>query len=560
MKRNSPYTVIFILLLVGAAIWYLYPSFAFYSKTPDQRTEAIRENPAVIKKVINLGLDLQGGMRLLLEVDRSALADKNDKDVLDRAYTKIENRVNGLGVAEPTIQKQGNNRLIVELPGLKDVTVAKQVIGSTAQLQFQLLREPAELEKAIRVIDKVLQGKRDTSKTDSTKLDSTQMAQKQAQVQAEKIFTGSENEDSSEVSDTTEESDVETLSDYLVAVGSQIGVREEDRGKVVKILSNPEVQEALRVENLGNSIFLWGHSLERQGALEYRPLYYVKRKAELTGDIIKDAQNELAQGGMNVGQSVVSLELNRDGARKFGRVTGANVHKFLAIVLDSTVYSAPQIKQKISQGRAQIEGNFTLEESKGLAVVLRAGALPAPVKIIEERVVGPSLGQDSINLAIRATILASILVFLFMIIYYGLSGLIADIALVLNVVFVLAIMASIGNTLTLPGVGGLILTVGMAVDANVIIFERIREELRLGKTVRSAVDAGYDRAFLTIFDSNITTVFTALILIWLGTSSVKGFGVTMAMGIAISMFTGLFCTHVVFDFISASKNLKKLSI
>jgi preprotein translocase subunit SecD len=263
---------------------------------------------------------------------------------------------------------------------------------------------------------------------------------------------------------------------------------------------------------------------------------------------------------MEAGQAVVNLEMNRDGARRFSRVTAVNVQKFLAIVLDSTVYSAPQIRQKISQGQAQITGSFTNDEAKALAVVLPAGALPAPVTIEEERTVGPSLGQDSIIKGVNAFILGFILIIIFMIIYYKLSGVIADLALFLNLIFVLSIMASIGATLTLPGIAGLILTIGMAIDANVIIFERIREELSIGKTIRSAVDAGYSRAFVTIMDANITTLFTAAILMWVGTGPIKGFAITMIFGIIVSLFTALFLTRVIFNIITSSKNLKKLSI
>jgi len=295
-----------------------------------------------------------------------------------------------------------------------------------------------------------------------------------------------------------------------------------------------------------------------QGAV-YRILYYVKAAPEMRGDIIKDAQASIGQGGTQVGNAKVDLEMNTKGAHKFSSVTAANVNKFLAIVLDSTVYSAPRIIQKISGGRAEITGSFTMIEAKNLAIVLRAGALPAPVKIIEERTVGPSLGFDSINQSFTAGIIGTILVLIFMLIYYRTSGLIAIIALTINIIGVLAAMAAINATLTLPGIAGIILQVGMGVDASVLILERIREELRLGKTVRSSIEAGFERAFTTILDSNLTTIVTALLLLWKGTGPIRGFSVTLILGLLISLFTALFVTRVFMDIIF-KKNTNKMSI
>jgi protein-export membrane protein SecD len=568
MKRNT--NVINLLIVVAVTLlagWYLYPTFKFYSMTPDARFELVSKTPAYIKKVLNLGLDLQGGMRLVLEIDRSKLVDKNDADVLDRAYTVIENRINGLGVAEPSIQKQGSDRLIIELPGLKNEKAAKGVLGSTALLEFNLLREPAELDKAIRTIDKALKGEVDDSLTAiAAKKDTAAVKTQEKQKEAERLFTGAKAMDTtrtdSSVTDSSE-NDVAaaTFSEYLVAVGSQIGVRETDKPKVDAILVREDVKRALDRAGLSGSMFLWGHDLERQkNTFEFRPLYYLKKKSELTGDIIKDAQWEVAQGGMEAGQAVVNLEMNGEGARKFARVTGANVNKFLAIILDNTVYSAPTIRQKISQGRAQITGSFTSDDAKALAVVLRAGALPAPVVVVEERTVGASLGNDSIRLAAIGGVLGLILVFSFMVVYYKRTGLIANFALLLNGIFTLAIMASIGTTMTLPGVAGLVLALGIAIDANVLINERIREELSLGKTIRSAISAGYDRAFVVILDSNLTTILTCIILFWFGTGPIKGFAVTMIICLFISLFTSLFVTHRITDLIIDKTNPKQLSI
>ena len=563
MNKINPLSILIILVIAGAAVWFLYPSVTFYMQPPEKRREIIQNHPDVLKKVINLGLDLQGGLRLVLEVDRSNLSKDEEKDILDRAYAVIENRVNKYGVAEPTIQKQGSDRLIVELPGIQDRNTAIKVIKSTAQLEFKLLREPTEIDNAIRTIDKTLKGERASDTAEDT-TDTAAVEEEEAQAQAEKLFTGEDAE-----ADTESIEDVDTLKDIfavksfsenLVALGDMVAVLEKNKRKVETILARKDVQDDLKKAGLGGSEFLWAHDAEKRGNEEYRPLYYLKRKAELKGNIIKDARWEISRGGLDAGQAIVNLEMNREGARRFSRVTGVNTHKFLAIILDSTVYSAPQIREKIPQGRAQITGRFSNEEAKGLAIILRAGALPAPVKIIEERTVGPSLGQDSIRKAVNACMLGFILIVLFMIIYYRGAGVIADGALILNLILVLAILASFGLTLTLPGIAGLILTIGMAIDANVIIFERIREELAIGKTIRSAVDAGYSRAFVTIMDANITTLFTAAILLWVGTGPVKGFAVVMIIGIIVSLITALFITRVVFNMITASRSIKKLSI
>jgi preprotein translocase subunit SecD len=259
------------------------------------------------------------------------------------------------------------------------------------------------------------------------------------------------------------------------------------------------------------------------------------------------------------GKAKVDMEMNAKGARRFSSVTAANVNKFLAIVLDSTVYSAPRIIQKIPLGRAEITGSFTMEEAKNLAIVLRAGALPAPVKIIQEQTVGPSLGQDSIDKGIFSGIIAILIVYIFILVYYRLSGAIALVALTLNTLLTLAIMAGFHSVLTLPGIAGIILNIGMGIDANVLILERVREELNIGKTVRSAVDAGYERAFTTIIDSNLTTIFVAAILFWKGTGPIKGFAITLIFGLCASLFTALIVSRVLMNLI-VTNNTKKLSI
>jgi SecD/SecF fusion protein len=545
MKKNSPLAIFLTLAVVGAAIYFLIPTFTFYSKTPEQREIYLRDNPQAMKKILNLGLDLQGGMRLVLEIDRSKLEKDQEKDVLDRAYAIIENRINALGVAEPTIQKQGKDRIIVELPGLKDEGSAKSVIGRTAQLEFNLLREPAQLEHAINLVDNVIAGKQ--SKDTVSAEDTSKAKEEEKQKLAEKLFKGSESEETEEQETPERPTEIRSFKELLVQLGDQVGVRMENVPKVNKILVREDVRQALNRAGLGGNSFLWAHDTTKLEGRDYRVLYYVKSSPEMRGDLIKDARASIDQEGFRAGGAKVDLEMNARGARRFSSVTAANVNKFLAIVLDSTVYSAPRIIQKIPLGRAEITGSFTMEEAKNLAIVLRAGALPAPVKIIEERVVGPSLGQDSIEKGMLATIIGTALVFAFMLFYYRLSGIIALVALIINIAIVLAVMAGVNATLTLPGIAGIILLIGMGVDANVIIFERVREELRLGKTVRSAIDAGYSNAFVTIMDSNLTTLITAFILLWKGTGPIRGFAVTLIFGIVASLFTALYVSRLIMN-------------
>lgn len=566
MNKSNPISILVIIAAVALAAYFVYPSVMYYSKTPQERLTYARKHPTIVQKVFNLGLDLQGGMRMVLEVDRSKLEKKEQKDLLDRAYTVIENRINGLGVTEPTIQKQGKDRLIVELPGLKDERAAKNVIGRTAQLEFKLLREPAQLRRAVKTIDKVLKGE---TVEDTAAADTAAKEEEEAKELAEELFVGSEKEkeDTAQAAPETpaeEEELLEGVSSFreLLATvqGDMIGATRQNKAKIDAILAQPDVREALDRAGLGGNDFLWGHDTSIVDNAVYRTLYYVKGHPEMRGDVIKDARAAIDQSGLHGGNAKVELEMNSRGARRFSSVTAANVNKYLAIVLDSTVYSSPRIVQKIPLGRAEITGSFSMEEARNLAIVLRAGALPAPVDVIEERIVGPSLGQDSIIKGLYACAIGFFLVVLFMIVYYKLSGVIADIALLLNLLFVLAIMAGLNATLTLPGIAGLILIIGMSVDANVIIFERIREELAVGKTVRSAVGAGFSRAFLTIMDANITTLITAGILYWIGTGPIKGFAITLIFGIIVSLFTALFVSRVIFNIITANMRSAKLSI
>jgi len=383
------------------------------------------------------------------------------KLTVEHSLETIRNRVDQFGIAEPEIIPEGDNRILIQLPGIKDPERAKNLIGKTALLEFKIVDDEHSLEDALRG-----------------------------------------------------------------------NIPEED-------------------------IIAYGLRTDRSTGERGSAPYLLKNKALMTGASLETAKVQISN---RFGEPTVSLKFNSQGATDFERITGENVRKRLAIVLDGVVHSAPVIQERISGGNAQITGTFTMDEARDLAIVLRAGALPAPVNILEERTVGPSLGNDSIRQGIMATLIGSLLVIFFMIIYYRFSGTIADLALIINIVLVLGILAAFKATLTLPGIAGLLLTVGMAVDANVLIFERIREELRTGKTIRLSLDTGYKKAFITIIDTHVTGIVSAIFLIIFGTGPIKGFAVTLIIGLLASLFTAVFVTRVIFDYFTGNFNIKKLSI
>jgi preprotein translocase subunit SecD len=344
-----------------------------------------------------------------------------------------------------------------------------------------------------------------------------------------------------------------------------IAVPQENVRTIRDFLADPAVRNQIP----DGVQFLWSAKPEAAGDGNlYSLLYIIKSSAELTGSALADARVDISGGGDNpgaAGQPVVSLSLKRTGARTFSRVTGANIQKRLAIVLDDKIYMAPVIRSKIPNGRAVIEGTASVEEANDLAIVLRAGALPTSVVIAEERTVGPSLGRDSIEKGTNSTLIGALLTVLFMGIYYRGSGWIANLALLLNLFLLMAGLAvfgaaGLGASLSLPGIAGIALTIGMAVDANVLIFERIREELATGKTIYNAVSAGYERAFVTILDSNLTTLIAGLVLLQFGTGPVRGFAVTLCIGLVVNLFTAVLVTRLIYDWYLSSRNVSSLSI
>jgi SecD/SecF fusion protein len=449
MWKNLKMKSVLVVAVVAAAVWFAYPPFDVHDNSGNITQEG----------KINLGLDLQGGMHLILEVDVSKLTPSAAKDAPQRAIEVIRNRIDQFGVLEPVIHLQGNNRILIQLPGVTDRDRAKEIIGRTAHLEFRLVSDNPEL---------------------------------------------------------------------------------------VKAAMDGEGIEGYELKTLDN----------REGRKE---TLLVEKDVIMTGDMLIDATTEFSQQGF--GQPYVSLELNDVGAKIFADTTGLNIGRRLAVVLDGEVYTAPVIRERIPSGRAQISGNFSVQEAKDIALILRAGALPAPVEIIEERTVGPALGKDSIEKGVRAIVMGGIAVLFFMLVYYLLAGAIADAALILNMIIIAGVLSYFKATLTLPGIAGLVLTIGMSVDANVLIFERIREEAKLGKALRAAIHAGYDKAFWTILDANVTTLITALILFQFGTGPVRGFATTLSVGILASMFTALFVTRLIMDIITMGNNgIKKLKM
>ena len=622
-KTRNRFIIIAAVLLLAA--YFLYPTFKFSMMSEAEKEKLKIENQKkyfeLKSKTINLGLDLQGGMHVVLEVDVKELlkrlaknvdetftsslietekrVEKNDEDFLavfdeilkskgsnitryyyspdhrtrdevlkylrkqinesvDRALEILRNRVDEFGVSEPTIQKVGDRRIIVELAGVTDPVRVRKLIGRTAQLEFKLLEDNVVSSKVAEKINAFIQSK--INPYDSTQVETEDTTKTDEAISLDKMFSGDSTQQEKQVA-AKQDSNAYLFEEGLFFLNPRdkqtFLVPVDKQAKFQKILELPEVQRIIAKEATGAE-FLWGSKPVYNG--QYMPLYLVRKNVELTGETITDANPQRSHDPSSFGGYEVSLTLNDAGARTFARVTGANVGKRLAIVLDNKVYMAPEIRVKITNGRAVITGLDKIEEAQDLAIVLKAGALPAPVKFMEERTVGPSLGQDSIKAGTFSAIMGLIIVMIFMVFYYRLSGFVADLALVLNIVFIMAVMAYFHATLTLPGIAGIILTIGMAVDANVLIFERVREELDKGKTVRASIDVGYGKAFITILDANVTTFIAGLVLYTYGSGPIQGFALTLMIGIVSSLFTAIVVTRVIFDYVLETRTVKHLSI
>jgi protein-export membrane protein SecD len=520
MTRADQWKLAAVLLATVLSLWYLYPTYRYYSLSTTQRAALPPDELAKLRKqAIHLGLDLQGGMHIVLDVDTSRLSTAESKDAVDRAMAILRTRIDQFGVAEPLVQREGLDRIAIQLPGLTDRERARELIGKTALLEFKLVRTQEEAKALFEKLDTYLAARGASAGLDTTLRRAP-------------------------------------LTGHFIDSGSAAFIREQDTGAVEKLLTTPGLDSILP----SDSQLLWSDSEQGLRGVSGRSLYVVKREAEMTGGSIATAEARVGLNQTDPGGWGVSVTMTPKGRADFARITGNNVGRLMAIVLDGKVQSAPIIHEPIPSGDASITGNFDPNTSRDLAIVLRAGALPAPVRILEERSVGASLGADSIREGLMAGAIGTALVVIFMVVYYQLSGVIAIAALALNLIYIIAILAGFGATLTLPGIAGLVLTVGMAVDTNVLIFERIREELRHGKSVRQAVQLGYDRAFRTILDAHVTTIVSGLFLFQFGTGPIKGFAVTLITGLVANMFTAVLFTRMIFDFMLSRSKVERLSI
>ena len=630
-KLTPRFLLIGLVLIWG--LWSLWPTIKFQNLSSEEKDSLLEQGrlESIESKVIKQGLDLKGGMYIVLEVDLPTLVENlainKDKkltsvlssvrddisiqpeadffnlfsqkvetkklklsryyydfgsstdniitslkveaeDAINRVLEILQNRIDQFGVAEPTIQKQGTQRIIVELAGVQNSERARALLESTALLEFYLVKDVTTTNDFMIKIDQLL--KKDKSLSNIAKdMDSAEDKDEpdpnnDKAVSVSELFGGAESSGESDSAIVNQDMFAERpFSSLLRSLGNSIGVPEKNAFAVKKLLERPEVDD--RLASIGAN-FLFGHKAEEyalnDGSVEKMyTLYLLDDQAELTGGVVEEAKANLGpQGTTSAGQPIVNLSMNSDGARKWAIMTGSNIGRQVAIVLDNKVHMAPNIREKISGGGTLIEGFANIDEAKDIAIVLRAGALPAPVDIIEERVIGPSLGADSVRSGTQSVLIGLTIVLIFMLLYYRTAGSIADFALIWNLVLVLAILASLQATLTLPGIAGLILTVGMSIDANVIIFERIREELDKGKTAKAAIDGGYNRALTTIIDANMTTLIAALVLWQFGTGPIRGFATVLFWGILISMFTAIFVTRTIFNAFVNRRGFKKLSI
>ena len=510
----------------------------------------------LIKNGIKLGLDLQGGMYLALEITdpNQTLTKEAKKDATDQALQVIRNRIDQFGVSEPLIQKVGDDRIVVQLPGIRDEERAKGIIERTAFLEFKLVKPTRELISGLGRVDRAILA------SSGTVVEATPDTTKQTQGPSPMDLLFKQQRDSAgaqgAAQDTTAADSADAalpaagekghpLGSLLLESGSE-GEMLVDVATVNKYLALPEVQRQLpRGVQL-----LWAAKPQGRGAELYRSLYVLEAEAFMKGSALENAD---AGRDPQFGQTIVTFQLNRRGGRTFERMTGKHIGDRIAIILDNQVQSAPVVQGQIG-ARGQIEmGQSPMEEARDLALVLRAGSLPAPIHIIEQRSVGPALGADSIAKGKLAGIVGILLVLLIMVGVYRLAGVLSVIALAGYVLLVLGGLALFNATLTAPGIAGFILSVGMAVDANVLIFERVREELLLGRTNRVAVEDGFRHAMSAIVDSNITTIITGLILFQVGTGPVRGFAVTLTIGILASFFSAVFVTRTLFMIYLARK-------
>ncbi len=548
MKKVGGRFALLALVIVVSVIFFL-PSYQPLYKALPYWLRTVLPN-----KGITLGLDLQGGIHLVLEVeedraveiavDRSVVAIQDllvDKKIPVESVKRTTQTQVTLSFQSADLKAQIQNLLSEDFPTFFEV----ENLGTANSLVWEL--RDTEVK---RIKDSAINQALETIRN---RIDQFGVAEPLIQRQGLKQI----------VVQLPGVKEPKRAKD-LIKETALLEFKMLDEDNLLKLDLPGRVQKGKEAEALkqvegkipeGDEI-LFERVVEKDTGREFRVPYLVKKRVMLAGDVLNDARVSIGQ----FNDPYVAVSFDAKGAREFDRITGENVKKRMAIVLDNTIYSAPVIQERISGGRAQITGSFTTQEANDLAIVLRAGALPAPLKIIQDLTVGPSLGQDSIDKGIVSTLFAGAMVVVFMMVYYRLSGVIADFALILNLICLIGALAALNATLTLPGIAGIILTIGMGVDSNVLIFERIREELRQEKPVRLAVDGGYDKALLTIIDSHVTTLITGFALFLFGTGPIKGFAVTLCVGIAINLFTALVGTKVIFDLVNQRRKVERLSI
>ena len=556
---NLKYRVLLIVALVAAAAWSLFP------RTVVERVK--RGDGYVLDTTMRVplkrGLDLQGGMHLALEIDDSKQAVSNPSEALDRALKVVRTRIDEFGVSEPVVQKTGDDRIIVELPGIDDPQRAMDVVQKSAFLEFQITDETQALEKVLPRFDAIVRESGQAVATSASRPDTSRGKGLQELFTPGKDSTAKSGADSAKADSAKTDSASLNLRtggafSKLIQQGQFPGeyfVAENDVTILQRYLDLPAIKAAMPP----GKIMRWGAESQVLATQRYRPIYMLDSRPIITGEYLTDAKpNQVPIEG-----TVVEFTLNNEGGRRFRTETAKHIQDYMAIVLDQRVMGRPPVIQSAIGTRGQItmgQGR-SLQEAQDLALVLRAGALPVPLRVAEVRSIGASLGQDSIRNGIRALVIAVLLVIVIMVGYYRFSGVLAVAALALYVLYTMAVLAYFGAVLTLPGLAGFVLSVGIAVDANVLIFERIREELDRGKTVRTSIDEGFRHALTAIVDTSVTTILTAAVLYQYGTGPVQGFAVTLIAGITASLFTAIFVVRTFYLlWLSRSRGAQTLSI
>jgi preprotein translocase subunit SecD len=547
MKKVGGRLTLLALVVVLSVIFFIPSYQPFYQALPDWLKKVMPN------KGITLGLDLQGGIHLVMEVDE----DRAVEIAVDRSVASLQDALVEKKIPAESVTRTGPAQITIQFQNAELKAQIQKVIDDyptfseteSAASANRLVWELREVE-AKRIKDSAINQALETIRN---RIDQFGVAEPIVQRQGLKQIVV-------QLPGVKEPKRARDLIKETALL--EFKMLDEDNqpkldlpARIPKDKEEEILKQAEAKLPAGDQI-LFERGVDKDTGREYRIPYLVKKRVMLTGDVLSDARVSIGQ----FNDPYVSITFDSKGGREFERITGDNIKKRMAVVLDNTIYSAPVIQDRITGGRAQITGTFSMQEANDLAIVLRAGALPAPLKIIQDLTVGPSLGKDSIEKGVQATLFAGAMVVVFMIVYYRMSGVIADFALILNLLCLIGALSALNATLTLPGIAGIVLTIGMGVDSNVLIFERIREELRSGKAVRLAVDGGYDKALLTIVDSHVTTLITGVALFLFGTGPIKGFAVTLCLGIGINLFTALIGTKVIFDLLNQRHKVEQLSI